>query len=397
MKFIPLVFMAAASLVQFRGAATAQDLARPTIIDSSKNTKQHAKLLADLGVTVIGRYYGRCPQWDEDRKERIVRAKRMIDNVGEVDAILDDKRLNILSVYQFYSQSSKFDKERAKGRPTVLDDRPEKDNPKTIADFNKCITPTRPNTIQEDANFDAQAAVIQAAEIIGQPKKTAIYFGVDFDLTMDRRENVLIYFDIVKEILDKNDYQLGVYGNGSVADLLYEKKLVKYVWLNASQGHQGSAKTFNDNHWDILQTKIEVVWTLGKDDSGQVIKFSLDTNMQNPESSYVGFWNRGGPSSIQRDRNLAVHSARRFVCEGFPSVFDDKGQKIRRPQCTTSHGIALRTYELNAGQNLVRVDCDEDGTSDGWMKVADISHKRPEYVEKRLYPERARNTHCSAR
>ena len=44
--------------------AHAKDFQRATIIDLAASTKEDAKLLADLGVTVIGRYYGRCPQWE---------------------------------------------------------------------------------------------------------------------------------------------------------------------------------------------------------------------------------------------------------------------------------------------------------------------------------------------
>src|SRR5262249_55697723 len=104
-------------------SAHSQDPPRATIVDTAETTQPHAKMLADLGVTVIGRYYGRCPQWKTTKRDkRIVENKRMIDNAGEVDAILADGRLAILSIYQFYSQESKFDKDRASGPVGLVDD-----------------------------------------------------------------------------------------------------------------------------------------------------------------------------------------------------------------------------------------------------------------------------------
>jgi hypothetical protein len=73
-------------------------------------------------------------------------------------------------------------------------------------------------------------------------------------------------------------------------------------------------------------------------------------------------------------------------------VVDDAGQPVARPACTTTFGIAVRTFEMNASQTLVRVDCDEDGNVDGWMKVTDLSTKRPPWIDDR--DKRAR-AHCA--
>jgi hypothetical protein len=397
MMIIRRSLTAVVALLVISSSAVAKDPALATIVDSSENTKDHAKLLADLGVTVIGRYYGRCRQYKEVVEDgRLVRKpivtnKRMIDNAGEVDTILGDKRLAILSVYQFYSQASKFDNDRVSRPSTLLDDRPKVDNPKTVADFNDCFRADRPNTIEKDAELDGYAAVTQAG-LIGQPKKSAIYFGVDFNLTHERRDNVIKYFRVINKILTDHDYEVGVYGNGSVSDLLYDQKLAKYVWLNASSGHEGSAYTYNIKHWDLLQTKTDTIWVLGKDRSGKPIRAELDTNMQNPASSYIGFWKRKELFTAERDRNIIIHEARQFVCEGSAKVFDDGGREIQRPACTRVHGLTVRTYALNARKDLIGVDCDEDGQPDGWMRVKDISKSRPTYFDKDRYPEKARCT-----
>jgi hypothetical protein len=369
--------------------AQAQD-ARIAIIDSSDSIKPYVKDLAARGVLIVGRYYARCPQWNSDRTQRLVPEKRMIDNPDEINAILDDDRLGILSVYQFYSQSGKFDTNRSSGKVTVLDDRPRNPNPKTIEDFNDCITPDRPNTIEEDAKLDGYAAVTQAKEILQQPPGTAIYFGVDFDLNPDRQQNVVRYFRIIRKIVTDAGYLVGVYGNGAISDLLRggnpsDEKLVEYVWLTASSAHAGSATTYNAGRWDLLQTKTDTKWTVAGN------KIELDTNMQNPESTDVGFWKRAASAIVPRDRNLAIRGARRFVCEGRPVVVDDLGKSASAIACTTTFGIAVRVFEMNAAKTLTNVDCDEDGNADGWMKLADLSTKRPLWVGDR---ERQR-THCA--
>jgi hypothetical protein len=365
--------------------ARGQD-ARVAIIDSSENTKGYVKDLAALGVVVIGRYYARCPQWNFGRTARLVPEKRMIDNLDEVDAILGDERLSILSVYQFYSQAEKFDTNRSVGQVSVLDDQPRKANPQTVQDFNDCITPELPNKIEEDAKLDGYAAVAQAREIIKQPAGTAIYFGVDFDLNGDRRANVLKYFRVLKKIVTDAGYVMGVYGNGAISDLLHGENLVTHVWLTASPAHAGSARTYNIKHWDLLQTKTDIKWEVaGK-------KVELDTNIQNPKSKDIGLWRRSSSFIIPHDRNKAVHSARRFVCEGRPLVVDDAGNSVTQKACTTTFGIVVRTFKLNAPRTLAQVDCDEDGHPDGWMKVKDLSQQRPIWVNDAA---RAR-THCTS-
>lgn len=370
--------------------AQAQD-ARVAIIDSSDSTKPYVKNLAALGVVVIGRYYGRCQQWNFDRSKRIVPEKRMIDNLDEISAILNDERLGILSVYQFYSQSDKFDSSRSSGKVTPLDDRPRNPNAETVEEFNDCVTPDKPNTIEEDARLDGYAAVTQAKEIMKQPAGTAIYFGVDFDLNKDRQENVIKYFRIINKIVTDAGYVVGVYGNGAISDLLRgespsNEKLVEYVWLTASPAHAGSAKTYNVKHWDLLQTKTDTRWSIaGK-------KVELDTNIQNPESTGVGFWKKAASFIVSHDRNVTIHSARRFVCDGRPVVVNDAGQSVIKKACTTTFGIVVRTFEMNASKKLVRVDCDEDGNADGWMKVKDLSTRRPLWIDDRNARER---THCT--
>jgi hypothetical protein len=320
----------------------------------------------------------------------------MIDNLDEMNAILTDARLAMLSVYQFYSQAGKFDNGRSSGGVSMLDDRPRNSNARTVEDFNDCVASDRPNTIEEDAQLDAHAAVIQAKEIIRQPAGTAIFLGVDFDLTKEREANVMAYFRVINKIIRNEGYALGVYGNGAISDLLRgenptHEELIEYVWLTASPAHAGSTNTYNTKHWDLLQTKTDTKWPIN--DGGKLIE--LDTNMQNPASTYIGFWNKNGGVTVSHDRNITIHNARRFVCEGSPIVLDRpdaSGHRIERPACTRTFGIVVRTFETDSTGKLVRVDCDEDGKPDGWMKVTDLSAKRPLWIDDENL---RRQAHCS--
>ena len=95
------IFLVIAALLPPFGAAAKEDLGRIAIIDTSTNVKPYLPQLRAAGVKVIGRYYGRCKQWE---------GKRLIDNGvagqpgSEIDAILDHG-FAVLSIYQYLSSS----------------------------------------------------------------------------------------------------------------------------------------------------------------------------------------------------------------------------------------------------------------------------------------------------
>jgi len=64
------------------------------------------------------------------------------------------------------------------------------------------------------------------AEGVGQPKGTAIYFAIDFDVQPKDKKKILSYIDGVKSGL--KDYQLGIYGSCYVMEAL--KGQVDYYW-----------------------------------------------------------------------------------------------------------------------------------------------------------------------
>ncbi|HZV21651.1 MAG TPA: DUF1906 domain-containing protein [Hyphomicrobiales bacterium] len=264
------------------------DPARIAIIDASVNTTPYLDVLANAGVKVIGRYYSRCPQ------PELVPEKRIIDNEGEIEAILTHKAgFAILSIYQYYNNNAKkfdgmyFDKFKKKFFALPAD--------------NECSKPADPpNTTEKEAALDVAAAVRQALSV-GQPKGSAIYFGVDYNYSDDDKDKVLRYFTVVSNELRTHGYLVGVYGNGAAITLLTSarhadgpfkgKPLVDLAWLNSARSHAGSIELYRSGKWDLLQTK----WDF-KFPAGELGAVEIDTNIQNKEraSKYIGFWSRDG-------------------------------------------------------------------------------------------------------
>ena len=237
------------------------------IIDASINTTPYLDAFAKAGIKVIGRYYSRCPQ------PEIVPEKRLIDNLGEIEAIRSHG-FGVLSIYQYFNnQPLKFAGKRKvscqtrKGESSTIEvTLPGPDcRPRPIEDCHEAEGPS--HTGVDEAQLDARAAVAQA-KLVGQPSGTAIYFGIDFDLETERSEQVIQYFTIVSNALRDQGYLVGVYGSGAALALLKAERhktgryvgqpLVDFTWLNAARGHSGAADFYNRGEWDLFQSRIDL-------------------------------------------------------------------------------------------------------------------------------------------
>jgi hypothetical protein len=281
---------------QAPGYAAEPDPGRIAIIDTAVDTRPYLHKLKAAGVKVIGRYLGRCPQWD---------GKRLIDNGGagtpgsEINAILDNG-FALLSIYQYlsnnpYKFSGKGYSVRT-GRYFTLKDA-------------ACRAPANPpHTAQQEAELDAHAAVRQA-RAIGQPPGTAIYFAVDFNFHRTdtvTRKRLLIYFHTVNRIVEGAGYLLGAYGSGDALALLREQDLVDFTWLSASRGYAGSSVFHNSGEWHLFQNWTDVKW-FTKTVGGKCVTsgaLAVDTNIQNKRfaNGFIGFWNRDGPYKVPAKR-----------------------------------------------------------------------------------------------
>ena len=406
--------------------------ARIAIIDASVDTRPYLDGLAAAGVTVIGKYFARCPQGGG------LKRKRFIDNPAdptrkkssEIDAILShEAKFGVLSVYQYNSnQASKFlgvSTYRVPAAPTGGQQ-----------NWMTCEPPSRPLTARQEGQLDAEAAVGQA-KLIKQPPGTAIYFGVDLDFNAQLQAGVLEYFDEVRKALSNAGYLVGAYGNGDALDLLrhppnHKRPLIDFAWINASRGHGGNVGVFNRGDWDLLQTTTDVDYKLP---DGSAV--NVDTDVQNADRAgkYIGFWRRreGGSDGkvlVPAERTSTIHSARRFSCQGIALVTPNPGDEggspmlgcavakhgcdpirdkhdkvisadpdLRRKVC---FGNVTRVLAEDPAKAFVQVDCDEDGKPDGWVAATALSPNfkvRPAWVknrQKRIKLTR-RDTHCEPR
>ena len=151
--------------------------------------------------------------------------KRLIDNLGEIEAI-QSHGFRVLSIYQYFNnQPLSFAGKRKvtcrtkKGESRTIEvSLPGPDCwPRPIEDCKEAEGP--PHSGADEAELDARAAVAQA-KLVGQPPGTAIYFGIDFELGAEMNEQVVQYFTIVSDELKDKGYLVGVYGSGAALTLL---------------------------------------------------------------------------------------------------------------------------------------------------------------------------------
>jgi Domain of unknown function (DUF1906) len=359
------------------------DPGRLAIIDASINTTPYLDAFTKAGIKVIGRYYSRCPQ------PEIVPEKRLIDNLGEIEAIRS-RGFGVLSIYQYFNnQPLKFAGKRKvscrtkKGESRTIEVTLPGPNctPRPVEDCKEAEGP--PHSGAEEAELDARAAEAQA-KLVGQPPGTAIYFGIDFDLEPELSEQVVQYFTIVSNELKDNGYLVGVYGSGAALTLLKAKwhktgrhagqPVVDFTWLNAARGHSGAAEFYNRGEWDLFQSRIDLHLPVGTGTA------EIDTDIQNVARDYVGFWDAHGRYRIPKARTRAIYDQRRFACIRRAPVREAPSKEAKSIG-SLGLGRAVRIGKEQEG--FVEVDRNEDGDFDGWTLLANLSPtlaERPEYI-----------------
>jgi hypothetical protein len=355
-------------------AVAAQDT-RAAIIDTPWDTRPFIADLRAAGVAVIGRYYARCPQ-----PERFLPEKRLVDQGGIGDARSEVRQLldngfAILSIYQYNNDSAnKFRGMDRDGKPLKGAD---------------CQPASRARTAAEEGELDANAAVAQA-KAVGQPRGTAIYFGVD--IRFDKgdaatRRAMLDYMRTVRGIVTRAGYTVGAYGNGDALEVLAEERLIEHGWLSASRSYPGTSRVHNSGRWQLFQSGVDLVWfsgTPGACRSG----LALDVNIQNARFAdrSIGFWTRRGAATVSPARTRAIYAARRFACDGNARIRRTAtsgprdllsatprcvGRRTARHPETVDYGNSARIGRL-AG-DLVEIDHDDDGTFDGWTALGNLT------------------------
>jgi hypothetical protein len=322
-------------------AATQETEASPAdtrirVLDADFDVRPFVKTMKDNGVIVVGRYYSRGidPKCNYEGK--------MLTR-PEADAILGEG-LGLLTVFQFCNGAGSFD------------------------DSKKGET-------------DAQWAVARANEV-GQPKNTAIYFGVDYNPIPENEDcaaanaamkNIRHYFDQVWSMITANGWRVGVYGPGKVCAKLKEWGRAEYFWLSASIGHWGHADFYNSGQWHLFQSKTDLPLYSPKKSQ------RVDTDITNPIGSDFGQWRRMGTTPhVDPPAATAVIAARRFIKVGTVYLERDAASgEMRQPKRLESmlDGVGGRSCTLvkTFDKGIAGINLQEGGGMDAYCRLDDLT------------------------
>jgi hypothetical protein len=330
-------------------SAPAED-GRIAILDMSENAGGLVDRLKARGVRVIARYYAR------DFQPQLPQKRFAFNRSGDApeSKVLTEHGIAILSVYQYRNQL------------------PEK------------FTTGLPDTGSAAAEARADAvAALEQARMVGQPHGSAIYFGVDFNVKEESRDqggkplidSIVDYFRIVNSTIG-NTYRTGVYGNGFVNRVLRDHGLVTFSWVSASRSFDETPAFISGGTWHLFQNQINRVWFAG---AGQCPGGAgLDTNVQNPAHGDIGAW---GAAPVSPARTRAIFDQRRFVLNTatvYPAR-DAAAQPIAKDRCVLDSAarrwVSIPENRIERANNVrvladdgiwVQVDIDDDGQADGY-------------------------------
>lgn len=312
------------------------------IVDTPNNAAKVASKLSAQNVKVVVRFFARKPQ--RGLREKIMASDGNIIHGVREPTLLIRNGLSIISLYQYRNN--------------------------VPAKFLSGLEDT--GSAKAEVAADAKAALDQA-KLVGQPEGSAIYFGIDFNLTPNRDivDAVVEYFRNVSQTVGSR-YAIGVYGNGFVNRILREEKLVSYNWLSASRSHEETVDFYNSERWHLFQNQVDLRWfaTRGKCSNG----FDVDTNLQNPKVSDIGAW---GTGEVDRSRNQKIFDQRRFAVRTTP-VFRESGGSgglINRKNCKSGNRVPRNANVRLLAQSGAwsSVDIDEDGQADGYIRTSDLT------------------------
>jgi Rv2525c-like, glycoside hydrolase-like domain len=315
--------------------AQPNDPASIAIIDTPHNAARMASQLAAQNVKVIVRFFARKPQ--PGLREKVMAADaNIIDGIRE-PTLLIRHGLSIVSLYQYRNNL------------------PEK--------FLRGLEDT--GSAKAEAVADAKAALDQA-RLVGQPEGSAVYFGIDFNVTRATAEPVLEYFRVMNGTVG-NHYAIGIYGNGFVNRTLRQEKLAVYNWISASRAHEQTVDFYNSGHWHLFQNQVDRRWfgPPGKCSTG----LDVDTNLQNPNAAGIGAW---GAGEVDSSRNQKIFDQRRFAIRETAVVQGNDGNgRGCKSDTRVPRNANIRILAQSGAWS--DVDTDEDGNADGRVRTADLT------------------------
>lgn len=191
-----------AALLSTRGNSARSATAFDTSTRLSANT---ASAMKSAGFTDVGRYLTNATTGTLDKKM-----------TPEEILILQDAGLKVFPIYQTYGGAASY-------------------------------------FTRQQGVLDATAAS-DAAEGLGFPANTCIYFAVDYDALMtDITDNIIPYFEGIKSRMGTS-YVIGVYGPRAVCTALYKKGLTSYSFVaDTSSGFTGNIGQVMPANWAYEQ------------------------------------------------------------------------------------------------------------------------------------------------
>lgn len=97
-------------------------------------------------------------------------------------------------------------------------------------------------------------------EYLSQPEQTTILFAVDTDFTPNQVEKYIIpYFRGINDVI--KNYQIGVYGSGTVLDALSKENLIDVKWVSMSRNFHGTEDIFYSDRWDLRQLPPDLIYS----------------------------------------------------------------------------------------------------------------------------------------
>jgi hypothetical protein len=240
--------LAGAAALALAGRAPAQELSSflPTaIIDAGfaiTNRPGLLDALRDRGVRSVFRYYAPADQPERGLPDKVLRP-------AEARALWD-AGLSIGAVFQYNSDRA------------------------------ESITAARG---REDARF----ALDYAGGTIGQPRGTAIYFGVDGSWSdAAQMDAVRDYFTSITDtfVAAGAPYRVGAYGSGAVLQMLTDLGAIELAWLALSRGWPGTRAFYNSGRWSLFQFSHHLRFG----------SHTVDGNAVNPALAEIGAFGRDG-------------------------------------------------------------------------------------------------------
>jgi hypothetical protein len=158
--------------------------------------------------------------------------------------------------------------------------------------FQHCNSMAETFEDQKRAAFDADRALTLAKDL-RQEKQTPIFFGVDDNFGIDRHNkfdasstdvvNIRRYFDVVTPLITSAEFIVGIYGSGSICDVVKRDHPKILCWLSQSASFAGSDAAVRDKTYDIKQC-LERQWPGTKPD--------FDPNAFNDARPAITFWKK---------------------------------------------------------------------------------------------------------